>query len=76
MSECKHVDTDIDGTCMKCGLTEECRTIAALRAEVRDLKARLHAVRGPQPMLIADEAEAWERILRITDLRVKKWRGP
>lgn len=53
-----------------------CDRLVMLDAENADLKARLKAVRGPQPTGYLDKAQAWERILRITDLRRKNWRKP
>ena len=48
-----------------------------LRAEVRDLKARLKAARGLLPYMsnFTAMSGAAEAIARITDLRVKNWRA-
>ena len=53
------------------------RQALILRAEVRDLKARLKAARaswfGPSP----EQSKQWDEVLlRVTDLRVRNWRKP
>jgi hypothetical protein len=48
----------------------------ALRAEVRDLKARLKAARGCWFGTFPAQGEDWDEALkRATDLRVKRWRA-
>jgi hypothetical protein len=75
---CKHKFSELDGTCFACGLTQEFQEIDRLRAEVRDLKARLRvARRGVFGTMRLEHVNPWRRrLFKALDLRVKNWRKP
>jgi hypothetical protein len=51
--------------------------VDALRAEVKDLKARLKAAHDCWFGTFPAQGEDWDEALkRVTDLRVKNWRKP
>jgi hypothetical protein len=72
---CKHKHLEQDGICGVCGLTEEWRTIDALKAEVSDLKARLKVLAriGESSYFRVDPTKR-DAFFRAADLRRKKWR--